>query len=145
MDTSAQPDVCMPPRLASNARRRRSVISLTPLIDVVFILLVFFMLASSFLDWRSIELTPPSSAGAGQSMTGAMLLEVRPDGIRLAGRLLTLGEVDERLGQRLKEAPEQRVLIKPAPGVALQAAVELLDRLSAIGVTDLSFVRTGGR
>ncbi len=30
-------------------RRRRSLISLTPLIDVVFILLVFFMLASSFL------------------------------------------------------------------------------------------------
>ena len=39
------------------------LISLTPLIDVVFILLVFFMLASSFLDWRSIDLTVSSGVG----------------------------------------------------------------------------------
>ncbi|MEM6945656.1 MAG: biopolymer transporter ExbD, partial [Pseudomonadota bacterium] len=44
----------LPPRLA-NRPRKRLRISITPLIDVVFILLVFFMLASSFLDWRSIR------------------------------------------------------------------------------------------
>ena len=44
--------------------RRRPLISLTPLIDVVFILLVFFMLASSFLDWRSIDLNAPAQAAA---------------------------------------------------------------------------------
>ena len=48
-------------------RRRRSPISLTPLIDVVFILLVFFMLASSFLDWRSITLAAPSAEAYGIS------------------------------------------------------------------------------
>ncbi len=42
--------------------RRRALISLTPLIDVVFILLVFFMLPSSFLDWRAIDLDPPGQA-----------------------------------------------------------------------------------
>jgi biopolymer transport protein ExbD len=146
MHTSPEPDAWAPPQLlASSGRRRRAVISLTPLIDVVFILLVFFMLASSFLDWRSIDLAPPASAGAGSAMTGAMLLEIREDGLRLGGHVLPMAEVERRIGARLKEAPDQRVLIKPADGVALQATVDVLDRLSAIGVSDLSFVRAGAR
>ena len=38
-------------------QRKHSLISLTPLIDVVFILLIFFMLASSFAEWQFIELS----------------------------------------------------------------------------------------
>src|SRR5690606_18422295 len=71
------------PALAIRAARRRSTISLTPLIDVVFILLVFFMLASSFLDWRAIDLRAPGPA-AGASLEGVLYVEVRDDGLRLA-------------------------------------------------------------
>ena len=49
----------------ATAPSRRRLISLTPLIDVVFILLIFFMLASSFLDWRAIGLDAPADATAG--------------------------------------------------------------------------------
>ena len=52
--------------LAAAAQKKRPLISLTPLIDVVFILLVFFMLASSFLDWRSIDLSTPAAAEAAR-------------------------------------------------------------------------------
>jgi len=47
-------------------------VPLTPLVDVVFILLVFFMLASSFLDWR---VRPVAVAGpaAGSVSEGAVL------------------------------------------------------------------------
>ncbi|SDG20248.1 outer membrane transport energization protein ExbD (TC 2.C.1.1.1) [Thalassobaculum litoreum DSM 18839] len=134
-----------PPRLANSGRRRRSVISLTPLIDVVFILLVFFMLASSFLDWRTIDLAAPASAGAGASMTGAMLLEVRQDGLRLSGHMVSLDEAESRIMAKVREKPDQRVLIKPADGVVLQDTVRVLDRLSAAGVANMSFVRTGSR
>ena len=53
----------------SRLRRRREAgeeadLNLTPMLDVVFILLVFFMLASSLIDWRSISLDPPGSGGA---------------------------------------------------------------------------------
>ncbi|MEQ8587883.1 MAG: biopolymer transporter ExbD [Thalassobaculaceae bacterium] len=135
----------MRPRLADKGRRRRAVISLTPLIDVVFILLVFFMLASSFLDWRSIDLTPPASAGAGTSLTGAMMLEIRSDGLRLGGRRVSAEEAERRIGEKLRENADQRVLIRPAEGVPLQRAVDVLDRLSAAGVRNLSFMRAGSR
>lgn len=130
------------PRLASGAPRRRPLISLTPLIDVVFILLIFFMLASSFLDWRAIELRPPGRvAAAASTMEGAMLVEIRPDGLRLAGQVLSPEALMARIADRIARKPDQRVLVKPAAGVSVQSTVDLLDRLAQAGVTDLSLTR----
>lgn len=72
-------------------RSRKRFISLTPLINVVFILLVFFMLASNYLQWRSIELNAPAVQAAGSPLEGAILVRLRTDGsIDLNGERLTL-------------------------------------------------------
>lgn len=47
--------------LSGNARRARPI-SLTALIDVVFILLMFFMLTSSFSQWQMLDLLVPTSS-----------------------------------------------------------------------------------
>lgn len=133
------------PPLASKQARRRPLISLTPLIDVVFILLIFFMLASSFLDWRTIELNAPSSGAAAPSLTGALLVEIRRDGLRLSGETVSLDRLAERVADRVARVPDQRVVVKPAQGVPLQETVTVLDRLAATGVADLSLARTQGR
>ena len=132
------------PRLASSPRRRRALISLTPLIDVVFILLVFFMLASSFLDWRAIELSAPAEAAAGATEQETLFVELRAEGLWLSGEALTLDELERRLAARIGEAPEQRVVLRPEPGVSLQRAVEVLDRASKAGVTELSLAGGAG-
>ncbi|SMF19332.1 outer membrane transport energization protein ExbD [Tistlia consotensis] len=127
---------------AGAGARRRALISLTPLIDVVFILLIFFMLASSFLDWRSIDLDAPGRTGAGSSVEGALLVELRPEGLRLSGTPIAPEELSRRVAALLAERPDQKVLLRPAPGVALQDAVAVLDRLTAAGVTALSLIRS---
>lgn len=149
MNVMNQP-ICVqqPPRLANSMRqprtRQRPLISLTPLIDVVFILLVFFMLASSFLDWRAIVLKAPAQAAAGTSMEGALLVEVRPEGLRLSGAAMSLDGIAKRVAERLAAKPDQLVLVKPAVGVALQDTVDVLDRLTAAGVSEIAMTRGGG-
>ena len=131
-----------PPRWPrSSARRRRALIGLTPLIDVVFILLVFFMLASSFLDWHSIDLSPPTRGAAAAPMEGALLVEIRPEGLRVSGERMSLDALGERVRQRISKRPDQRVLVQPARGVPLQDAVRVLDRLALAGVTRMALVR----
>ena len=134
-----------PPRLANRAPVRRPLISLTPLIDVVFILLVFFMLASSFLDWRSIDLDAPVRAAAGSAMEGALLVEIRKDGLRLSGEAVSPAGLVAKLRTRLAIKPDQKVLLKPAAGIALQQVVSVLDRLAVAGVPNLSVIRDGKR
>ncbi len=130
---------------SAEPRRRRALISLTPLIDVVFILLVFFMLASSFLDWRSIALTPPSAGAAAASLEGSILVEVRPSGLRLSGRPVGLDGLAAEIRQRLEGKPGQAVFLKAAAGVPLQDAVAVLDTLAVVGVVHLSLIRDRAR
>ena len=137
-------DFAPPPSLANRARRRRTPISLTPLIDVVFILIVFFMLASSFFDWRSIRLDPPAKAGGG-GMTGALLVEVRPDGLRLSGLSVTPDQLAGRIADAISLDPDRRVLVRPGEGVSVQDVVAVVDLLAAHGVSRLSLAGGGGR
>ena len=129
------------PRLA-NSGRRRALIGLTPLIDVVFILLVFFMLASSYLDWRSIVLSPPAEAAQGGGLEGALLVEVQAGGVlRLSGQPVRLEELDGLVRQRLADKPGQRLVVKPEEAVDLQAVVAVLDSLAAAGAPSISLMR----
>lgn len=139
----SQPASVPPAPLAADQRRRRPLVSLTPLIDVVFILLVFFMLASSFLDWRAIELNAPAEASVAGTLEGALLIEVRADDLRLGGEAIEADALAQEVRGRLDAAPDTRVLVRPAEGVELQRAVDVLDRLSAAGVKDLSLIRAG--
>ncbi len=124
--------------------RRRAVISLTPLIDVVFILLVFFMLASSFMEWRTFDLNAARAGGAGD-MQGALLLEVREDGLRLSGQTLTPSALEGALRPFFAEDPAQRVLVKPSAGVPLQAAIDTLDRIARAGGHNATLIGSEGR
>ncbi|MCG8544910.1 MAG: biopolymer transporter ExbD [Alphaproteobacteria bacterium] len=134
------------PPLLRRPARKRPLISLTPLIDVVFILLVFFMLASSFLDWRAIDLNAPAQAAArSASPEGALLVEIRPDGLRLSAEPLSLETLAKRVAARLAAKPGQRVLIKPSAGVPLQRTVRVLDELKAVGTANVSLIRDSAR
>jgi biopolymer transport protein ExbD len=141
----ALPASSPPLQFQARSRRRRALISLTPLIDVVFILLVFFMLASSFFDWRSIDLAAPGKGTAVPKLDGAMLVEVRDDMVRLAGAEISLDDLQQRINARIQEMPDQRILVRPAAGVSLQRAVAVVDRISQAGGANVSLVRGEGR
>ncbi len=137
------PEPYTPSKLVLHQPHRRAVISLTPLIDVVFILLVFFMLASSFLDWRSITLDtvlpPPSSRQATDQRP--LLLSVSAEQTRLNGEPLSMDVLLPRLQQRLDADPNATVRVQPLGDTSLQAVVAVLDELKLAGITRLAMVR----
>ncbi|GAB3678207.1 ExbD/TolR family protein [Salinisphaera aquimarina] len=126
-------------------RRPRALVSLTPLIDVVFILLLFFMLASSFSDLHSIVLDAPTQGEAKPALQGALLVDVRLDGVRFAGQYVGLEELTQRVKIALADNPQRRVLVRPATRVSLQDTVRILDALSIAGAVNLSLMDSGGR
>ncbi|HET7314945.1 biopolymer transporter ExbD [Salinisphaera sp.] len=131
------------PRSFSASRRRRPrLISLTPLIDVVFILLLFFMLAYSFTDEHRIALETPAPAARGHGITGALLVEVRTDGVRFAGHYLPMDRLIARVRAARRGHPDRRVLVRSAHGVTLQDTVRVLDALSKAGIDHIALMDT---
>jgi len=106
--------------------RRKNPISLTPLIDVVFILLVFFMLASSFEKTRTVELQAPKKGKAT-----AAKADVPPVKIEVTGaNHYTVAQQDYNLmslEQFLRHKTDQTILVQTGKEAALQDVVALLD------------------
>ena len=118
--------------------RRKMVISLTPLIDIVFILVIFFMLASSFTRTHALGMATPASGGkSGPPAVGDTL------------RLTVLGNQRFRLdGELVSEAglvtrldgwsQDQKVIVRAGAQAVLQDMVWLLDQATQRGLAKLS-------
>src|SRR5699024_12400104 len=143
--TSLQQSTAAHPTFSSRfaGQRRRRLVSLTPLIDVVFILLLFFMLASSFFDLHAISLDAPAAGASSSSLEGALLIEVRLDGVRIAGNYITLEQLPELAARRLSDNPDLKIVVQPGAGVNLQRTVRVLDRLANVGASHIALMGSG--
>jgi len=124
--------------LAAPTARRRSVISLTPLIDVVFILLVFFMLASSFMDWRTLSLDTAAAGEPAPAEEEPFVVAIHADELRLGGQRIDLATLIDRA--RARRPAAQPVSLQPMAETRVQAVVRVLDALNAAGVGPLKLV-----
>lgn len=127
-------------RFSAGRRRPTAEISLTPLIDVVFILLIFFMLASSFLDWRAIGLkTAKLGNMAGAASEGSVLVKLRADGDYLvSGERMSRAGFAERLKILAGRAPKPRLILEAEAGVPIQTVVRSVDMAAERGLTDVT-------
>ena len=147
------------------ARRRRlgPLISMTPLIDVMFILLVFFMVTSTFLDLDMIPLVGAARSGAETSGTAApktvapgtlaaekgTLSEAGSLMVRLSaeGRTIVSGrEVDgaglrTMVATRVAAGSSKPILVLSSGFATTQSLVSLLDLLARAGAQDVRIVR----
>lgn len=116
-------------------RRRRP--NLTPMIDVVFLLLVFFMLASRFGMDTAL---PLSVAGQGGDYSGPpRLVEIRPEVISLNGIVVAPEELTTALAP-LMAAPDDVIVLRARDGADLQDLVGVMDALTAVGHSRLVLV-----
>jgi len=129
----------------SLAPRRRPLarVTLVPLIDVLFILLVYFMVTSVYLDLDMIptsagdEAAEAASPGFGGDGEGgaALLVRIDPAGRAvLRGETLDMTALEARLAEAVRGRPALEVLLLPSPRAPVQALASALDALSAAGV-----------
>ncbi|NCQ23605.1 MAG: biopolymer transporter ExbD [Rhodobacteraceae bacterium CG17_big_fil_post_rev_8_21_14_2_50_63_15] len=118
------------------ARRPRRP-SLTPMIDVVFLLLVFFMLAARFGQEMALPLT---IGGTGAEWSGPpRLIEIAEDVLRLNGASVALADLPEALDP-LMTGPADAVVLRPMPGTSLQRLMDVTGALRGAGLSRLVVV-----
>ncbi|HEY9038882.1 MAG TPA: biopolymer transporter ExbD [Roseovarius sp.] len=122
--------------------RRRKRLSMTSLIDVIFLLLLFFMLSSTFSKFSEIELTAGGSRPAEAHNTPLLFLQLLPDDLRLNGQSLALDALPPALAQPEGELPPRTLLISLSGDVTSQRLTNLLAVLR--GARGISPVILGG-
>ncbi|WP_253285859.1 MULTISPECIES: biopolymer transporter ExbD [unclassified Ruegeria] len=101
--------------------RRR--MSMTPLIDVIFLLLLFFMLSSTFSRFSEIELSSATQGAASETTTiERFFVQLGAERVALNGQVTSL----ENLDSQIKSG---QVLISLDPDTSAQRLVDLLVRL----------------
>lgn len=129
----------------------KTVISLVPMIDVMLILLVFFMVTSTYLNLDMIPAVDQEDdsldapAAATQDPTPPVLIRLGADGIpTIQGRALNTAALETLLQDRVRSDPFTRVLILPSGAADMQALVALMDTATRMGATNVSVIRLEG-
>jgi len=121
-------------------RRVRRLLDLAPLVDVVFLLLVFFLLATRFDRDRALPLEIASTSASRPPPEEAPLdIELLDDGgLRLDGRPLDPGS----LASVIEAAGNRPVTLRPGADVALSRIHHVLEVASEAGASGVSLVRS---
>lgn len=119
--------------------RRRSRITITSLIDVIFLLLLFFMLASTFSKFSEVELTSASGDASNTSPDhNSLNLRIDEHHIRLNEEIVPLRRLSEVIGARAKAHPVTLLVTISSETVSTQRMTDVLTVLNGIPDTSLN-------
>jgi biopolymer transport protein ExbD len=124
-------------------------LNLTPMIDVLFLLIIFFMVATTFGDLeRNMELQVPEVADAGDSVRPAkpLVINVFADGtLDLDGQPVTLSELTTRLNEARGRLGQPTVVIRGDAACAFQSVASALAACKSANISELGItVRVAG-
>ena len=116
--------------------------SRTPLIDCVFILLVFFMLQTNFMKPRAMEFSQATGSSKIESESSMIVVEIHENGaIWLNSKESTLEQLADYAGAL--EAPRQtRVMLAVDEEGEVQQAVDVMELFNQYEVRDISLSAT---
>ena len=133
-------------RLA-RGQRQGAVIPMTPLVDVMLILLVFFMVTSTYLDLDMIPADGPSDeaaaaapAAAGRSATMLIRLDAG-DRVVWRGQGMTPAALGPLIRDAVAARPALRLLILPSPRASTQTLVAVLEAVERAGAAEARVLR----
>ena len=129
-------------------QRKHQHINLTPLVDVVFLLLLFFMLTSHFVAAPTIKIALPESKTSEPEVKEEVVITVGKDGVLFLDKdRIMLTGLQYSLQEKLKKLKKPSVRIKADREAMLGLVVNVVDeiRLSGAGAFSIETEKQGGK
>ena len=109
-----------------------------PLINVVFLLLIFFMIAGSLSISEPFEIEPPASSSAAEHEPGSLMILLGQDGqLALENRLINEAELLQQLSKALQVNPDTQIALKADMRLPANQLVRFTQTLHEAGVKKL--------
>lgn len=105
-----------------------------PLINVVFLLLIFFMVAGQLSKTDSVKIEPPESESAREPGDLRVKLLIAPDGrLLLRGEVIAPADLTAQLTELLDERGDKIVHVKADGAADAAGIIEVLEKIKAAG------------
>ena len=122
-------------------RRRKSSgaeIDISPLIDMVFILLIFFMVSTTFVKDMQLDLERPSAASAERAPEKVLRVNIDRGGlVFLEGQPVKVWMIQSHVRDLLRSSASKTVLVIVDKHVEVDRLIEVVDQCRLAGASDV--------
>ena len=128
-----------------NGDKRGADVEMAPLIDMVFILLIFFMVTTSFVRESGVEVDRPQSSFAESVQSGFLPVGIDAEGgVHVAGQVIPADSV-RGIRDALDAAGQTRVLVQADKKVTTELLLKVLDTCKLAGASQVDVAAIEGR
>ncbi len=126
-------------RHINNPMKRTVNINLTPMIDMVFILLIFFIVTTSFVKETGVEINRPSAKTAERKEQGNILVAITQNGeIWIDRRRVEAQSVRANIERLKVQTPEGAVIIQADNHSQTGLLIKVIDQIRLAGIANIS-------
>lgn len=121
----------------------QATLNLTPMIDIVFLLIIFFMVGTRFTELEEAEqqlpLDVPSISRSGTLTTAPSkrIINIYHDKLMLDNQTVSLAQLESNLLQAKKEYPKTGVIVRGESKLEYQRIADVLGTIHAAGIQDM--------
>ncbi|MDG1691474.1 MAG: biopolymer transporter ExbD [Alphaproteobacteria bacterium] len=126
----------------TRARRKNPMMGLTPLIDMIFLLLLFFLLGSDFVSYGQSRLAPPRGTGGSESASQPAIVTLSEAGkLHWNGAPVSSEKLAQDVAALVARHDDQLVVLMPAGAAEVQKISDTLDLLVEAGAASITLER----
>ena len=126
-------------------RRRRTqndeetAIDMTPMLDIVFIMLIFFIVTTSFVKEAGVDINRPAASTGKKTDSKSLVVAITKDGaVYIDGSQIDVQAVRPLVESLRAQDPESAVMVQADDASRTGALIQVMDQIRAAGVTKIS-------
>lgn len=127
------------------SQNEEAAIDLTPMLDVVFIMLIFFIVTTSFVKESGIDVNRPSAATSETKERANIMIAISEAGeVWIQRRRVDIRSVRANVERMKAEFPEASVVIQSDKDSKTGALVQVMDQVRLAGIANVSIAASQG-
>ena len=123
-------------------KKKNIEINVAPLIDIVFLLLIFFMLTSEFTDFKTIDMISPNQSSTSiQKNDLPIIINLSENGIVEIDKIeIKLEDLSETIQMKLMNSKNKKIVISTLNETKINNLIIVVDTIRSLGIENIALI-----
>ena len=125
------------------AKKKKNIeINVAPLIDIVFLLLIFFMLTSEFTDFKTIDMISPNQSNTNiQKNDLPIIINLSENGLIEIDKIeVKLEDLSETIQMKLLNSKNEKIVISTLNKTKINNLIIVVDTIRSLGIENIALI-----